>query len=54
MARLMEDLEDKEDFEEFEMRQKSEQAAKILEEKIYEREDEDSGEDDDIERAPNY
>jgi hypothetical protein len=35
MARLMEDLEDKEDFEEFEMRQRSEQAAKVLEEKRF-------------------
>lgn len=35
LARLMEDLEDKEDFEEFEIRQKSEQAAKELNQKRF-------------------
>lgn len=48
MARLMEDLENKEDFEEFEMRQKSEHAAKILQEKKFEgdQSDQDGDEND--------
>ena len=51
MARLMEDLEDKEDFEEFEMRQKSEQAAKILSDKQYEYPREsDNEEEEDLDR----
>lgn len=41
----MEDLEDKEDFEEFEIRQKSEQAAQLLNQKRYQ--DEDGLEEDD-------
>lgn len=45
----MEDLEDKEDFEEFEIRQKSEEAAKKLQEQKFDRDLENydnDGEDD--------